>query len=106
MLDDTLVIWGGEFGRTPMAQGSGRDHHIKGFSMWFAGGGIKGGVSHGATDDLGYNAEKDVVTVHDFHATLLHLFGIDYRKFSYKFQGLDFRLTGVEPAKVVKPILA
>ena len=106
LLEDTLVIWGGEFGRTPMAQGSGRDHHIKGFSMWFAGGGIKGGVSHGATDDLGYNAEKDVVTVHDFHATLLHLFGIDYRKFSYKFQGLDFRLTGVEPAQVVKPILA
>ncbi|MFM1558821.1 MAG: DUF1501 domain-containing protein [Roseibacillus sp.] len=106
MLEDTLVIWGGEFGRTPMAQGSGRDHHIKGFSMWMAGGGIKGGVSHGATDDLGYNAEKDVVTVHDFHATLLHLFGIDYRRFSYKFQGLDFRLTGVEPAKVVKAILA
>ncbi|MFP6876416.1 MAG: DUF1501 domain-containing protein [Roseibacillus sp.] len=106
MLEDTLVIWGGEFGRTPMAQGSGRDHHIKGFSMWMAGGGVKGGVSHGATDDLGYNAEKDVVTVHDFHATLLHLFGIDYRRFSYKFQGLDFRLTGVEPAKVVKAILA
>ena len=106
MLEDTLVIWGGEFGRTPMAQGSGRDHHIKGFSMWFAGGGIKGGVSHGGTDELGYNAEKDVVTVHDFHATLLHLFGVDYRKFSYKFQGLDFRLTGVEPASVVKPILA
>ncbi len=105
MLEDTLVIWGGEFGRTPMAQGDGRDHHIKGFSMWFAGGGIKGGVSHGATDELGYNAEKDVVSVHDFHATLLHLFGIDYRKFSYKFQGLDFRLTGVEPAKVVKAIL-
>lgn len=106
MLDDTLVVWGGEFGRTPMAQGSGRDHHIKGFSMWFAGGGIKGGTSYGATDDFGYNSEKDVVTVHDFHATLLHLFGIDYRKFSYKFQGLDFRLTGVEPAKVVKGILA
>ena len=105
MLDDTLVIWGGEFGRTPMAQGNGRDHHIKGFSMWMAGGGIKGGVSHGATDELGYNAEKAVVTVHDFHATLLHLFGIDYRKFSYKFQGLDFRLTGVEPAKIVEPIL-
>lgn len=105
MLEDTLVVWGGEFGRTPMAQGSGRDHHIKGFSMWFAGGGIKGGVSHGATDELGYNAEKDVVTVHDFHATLLHLFGVDYRKFSYKFQGLDFRLTGVEPASVVKAIL-
>jgi hypothetical protein len=106
MLEDTLVIWGGEFGRTPMAQGNGRDHHIKGFSMWMAGGGIKGGVSHGATDELGYHAEKDVVTVHDFHATLLHLFGIDSRKFSYKFQGLDFRLTGVEPAKVVKAILA
>ena len=106
MLDDTVVIWGGELGRTPMAQGNGRDHNIKGFSMWMAGGGIKGGVSHGATDELGYHAEKDVVTVHDFHATLLHLFGIDHRKFSYKFQGLDFRLTGVEPAKVVKAILA
>ncbi len=106
MLDDTLVIWGGEFGRTPMAQGNGRDHHIKGFSMWMAGGGIQGGVSHGATDDLGYNAVQDVVSVHDFHATLLHLFGIDHSKFTYKFQGLDFRLTGVEPAKVVRPLLA
>jgi hypothetical protein len=106
MLEDTLVVWGGEFGRTPMAQGSGRDHHIKGFSMWMAGGGIKGGTSHGATDELGYNAVQDVVSVHDFHATLLHLFGIDYRKFSYKFQGLDFRLTGVEPAKLIKPILS
>ena len=106
MLEDTLVVWGGEFGRTPMAQGSGRDHHIKGFSMWMAGGGIKGGVSHGATDELGYNAVKDVVHVRDFHATLLHLFGIDYRRFSYKFQGLDARLTGVEPAKIIQPILA
>ena len=106
MLDETLIVWGGEFGRTPMAQGSGRDHHIKGFSMWMAGGGIKGGVSHGATDELGYNAVKDVVHVRDFHATLLHLFGIDYRRFSYKFQGLDARLTGVEPAKIIQPILA
>ena len=106
MLDDTLVIWGGEFGRTPMAQGNGRDHHIKGFSLWMAGGGIKGGVSHGATDELGYNSVKDVVNVRDLHATLLHQFGIDYRKFSYKFQGLDFRLTGVKPANVIHPILA
>ena len=106
LLDDTLVIWGGEFGRTPMAQGNGRDHHIKGFSLWMAGGGIKGGVSHGATDELGYNSVKDVVNVRDLHATLLHQFGIDYRKFSYKFQGLDFRLTGVKPANVIHPILA
>ncbi len=106
MLDDTLIIWGGEFGRTPMAQGSGRDHHIKGFSMWMAGGGIKGGVSHGATDDLGYNAVQDVVNVRDIHATILHQFGIDHRKFSYKFQGLDARLTGVEKSKIIKPILA
>ena len=106
LLDDTLVIWGGEFGRTPMAQGNGRDHHIKGFSLWMAGGGIKGGVSHGATDELGYTSVKDVVNVRDLHATLLHQFGIDYRKFSYKFQGLDFRLTGVKPANVIHPILA
>jgi hypothetical protein len=106
MLDDTLIIWGGEFGRTPMAQGNGRDHHIKGFSMWMAGGGIKGGTSHGATDELGYNSVQDIVHVRDLHATLLHLFGIDYRKFSHKFQGLDFRLTGVKPAHVIKPILA
>ncbi len=106
MLDETLVIWGGEFGRTPMAQGTGRDHHIKGFSMWMAGGGIRGGISHGETDELGYNAVKDVVHVRDFHATLLHLFGIDHHRFSYKFQGLDARLTGVEPAHVIKPLLA
>ncbi len=107
MLDDTLVIWGGEFGRTPMAQGSGRDHHIKGYSMWLAGGGIKGGVTHGATDDFGYNAAIDIVPIHDFHATMLHLFGIDHLKLTYKFQGLDFRLTGVlEDSKVIAPILA
>ncbi|MFT6182444.1 MAG: hypothetical protein ACI9NQ_001415 [Paracoccaceae bacterium] len=110
MLDDTLVIWGGEFGRTPMSQGGGnnpgRDHHIKGFSLWMAGGGVKGGVTHGATDDFGYNAVEDVVTVHDLHATMLHLMGIDHERFTYKFQGLDMKLTGVEGGvKVIKNIL-
>ncbi len=105
MLDDTLILWGGEFGRTPMGQGTGRDHHILSFSTWMAGGGIKGGVTHGATDDLGYRAVEDVVPVRDLHATLLYLCGIDHRKLSSKFQGLDVRLTGVEPAHVVKPIL-
>src|SRR5947209_15004619 len=78
MLDDTLIVFGSEFGRTPMAQGNGRDHHIKGFSMWLAGGGVKGGVTYGATDELGYNAVVDVVDVHDLHATMLHLLGIDH----------------------------
>ena len=106
MLKDTLVVWGGEFGRTPMAQGgSGRDHHIKGFSIWMAGGGIKGGITHGATDDLGYAAVEDVVDVHDLHATMLHLLGIDHTKLTYRFQGRDFRLTDVH-GKVVKKILA
>ena len=95
MLDDTLVIWGGEFGRTPMAQGNGRDHHIKGFSIWMAGGGIKAGISHGETDELGYAAVEDVVHVHDLHATMLHLFGIDHKRLTYRFQGRDFRLTDV-----------
>jgi hypothetical protein len=105
MLDDTLVIWGGEFGRTPMAQGSGRDHHIKGFSMWLAGGGIKGGITHGATDELGYNAAEDIVEVHDLHATLLHLLGIDHKRLTVKFQGRDMRLTDVR-GNVVEKILA
>jgi hypothetical protein len=105
MLDDTLVVWGGEFGRTPMAQGNGRDHHIKGFSMWLAGGGIKGGISHGATDELGYNAVEDVVEVHDLHATMLYLLGIDHKRLTYKFQGRDFRLTDVH-GNVVHKILA
>jgi uncharacterized protein (DUF1501 family) len=105
MLDETLVVWGGEFGRTPMAQGNGRDHHIKGFSIWLAGGGIKGGITHGATDDLGYNAVEDVVPVHDLHATMLHLLGIDHKRLTYKFQGRDFRLTDVH-GNVVKKILA
>jgi hypothetical protein len=105
MLDETLVVWGGEFGRTPMAQGNGRDHHIKGFSIWLAGGGIKGGLTHGATDELGYNAVDDVVEVYDLHATMLHLLGIDHKRLTFKFQGRDFRLTDVH-GKVVQKILA
>ena len=95
MLEDTLIIWGGEFGRTPMAQGSGRDHHIKGFSVWMAGGGIKGGISHGATDELGYHAVENIVQVHDLHATMLHCLGIDHLKLTHRFQGRDYRLTDV-----------
>ncbi|NCF90112.1 MAG: DUF1501 domain-containing protein [Verrucomicrobiaceae bacterium] len=109
MLEDTLVIWGGEFGRTPMFQGkggAGRDHHIKGFSMWMAGGGVQGGTTYGETDELGYHAVNNVVHVRDLHATMLHLLGIDSTRFSFPFQGLDLRLTGVEPAKVIKGVLA
>lgn len=110
MLKDTLVVWGGEFGRTPMSQGGGdnpgRDHHIKGFSFWMAGGGVRGGVSYGETDDFGYNAVENVVAVRDFHATLLYLMGIDHERFTFKFQGLDMRLTGVEPSRILHPILA
>ncbi|MBI1177082.1 DUF1501 domain-containing protein [bacterium] len=110
MLDETLVVWAGEFGRTPMAQtnkGSpGRDHHNKGFTVWLAGAGVKSGFSYGATDDLGYNAVENVVTVHDLHATMLHQLGIDHSRFTEKFQGLDWRLTGVEQANVVQDILA
>jgi hypothetical protein len=105
MLEDTLVIWGGEFGRTPMGQGSGRDHHIKAFSLWMAGAGIKPGIVHGATDELGYASVQDIVHVRDLHATLLHQFGIDHARFSTKFQGLDYKLTGVEPAKAVSAIM-
>ena len=79
MLEDTLVVWGGEFGRTPMAQGNGRDHHIKAFSIFLAGGGIKGGTVHGETDELGYGIARDPVSVHDLHATMLHLLGLDFR---------------------------
>ena len=88
-----------------MAQGDGRYHHIKGFSMMLAGGGIKGGVTHGATDELGYSATEDVVHVRDLHATMLRLLGIDHMRLSAKYQGLDWRLTGVEPAKAVKAIM-
>ncbi|MCE2959925.1 MAG: DUF1501 domain-containing protein [Akkermansiaceae bacterium] len=106
LLEDTLVVWGGEFGRTPMAQGDGRDHHIKAFSIFLAGGGIKGGTVHGESDELGYGIARDPVSVHDLHATLLHLLGLDYQRFSYRHQGLDQKLTGVEPASVIKQILA
>jgi hypothetical protein len=106
LLEDTLIIWGGEFGRTPMGQGGdGRDHHIKGFSLWMAGAGIKPGMVHGATDELGYASVQDIVNVHDLHATLLHQFGIDHSRFTTKFQGLDYKLTGVEPAKAVTAIM-
>ena len=109
MLDDTLIIWGGEFGRTPMFQGKGgpgRDHHMKGFSMWMAGGATKGGVTYGATDELGYNAAQDIVHVRDLHATMLHQLGIDHRRLAVKFQGLDTKLTGVEKSRVLTDILA
>lgn len=106
LLEDTLIVWGGEFGRTPMAQGSGRDHHINAFSIWMAGGGIKGGTVYGATDELGYNSVDNVVSVHDLHATMLHLFGIDHNRFSEPFQGLDIKLTGVEPARVLYDVIA
>jgi hypothetical protein len=105
MLDDTLVVWGGEFGRTPMAQGDGRDHHIRAFSIWMAGGGIRGGVTYGQTDEFGYNVVDNPVHVHDFHATMLHLLGIDHERLTYRSQGRDFRLTDVA-GNVVYPILA
>ncbi|HVS37067.1 MAG TPA: DUF1501 domain-containing protein [Gemmataceae bacterium] len=108
MLKDTLLIWGGEFGRTPMSQGQqalGRDHHIKGFSMWLAGGGIKSGITYGATDEFGYNAVDNPVHVHDLHATILRLLGIDHEKLTYFYQGRQFRLTDVS-GTVVTDILA
>ncbi|MFQ5731291.1 MAG: DUF1501 domain-containing protein [Planctomycetaceae bacterium] len=96
LLDDTLVIWGGEFGRTPYAQsGTGRDHNNKGYTMWMAGGGVKGGLRYGATDDFGYKAVKDPVHVHDWHATMLHLLGIDHKRLTFDYAGRDFRLTDV-----------
>ncbi len=110
MLDDTLIVWSGEFGRTPMAQGNkgpiGRDHHNKAMSMWLAGAGIQRGVTYGTTDDLGYAAQENITTVHDLHATMLHQLGIRHDAFTYKFQGLDAKLTGVEGGKVIKQILS
>lgn len=108
LLDDTLVIWGGEFGRTAYSQGalgSGRDHHGRCFSTWMAGGGIQGGVSHGETDEFAYNIASDGVHIRDLNATMLHCLGIDHERFTYRFQGLDQRLTGVEHAHVVKEVL-
>ena len=112
MLEDTLVIWGGEFGRTIYSQGGlskqnyGRDHHPRCFTMWMAGGGAKGGSIYGETDDFSYNIVKDPLHISDFHATVLHLLGYHHDRFTYKFQGLDQRLTGVEPRKVIKELLA
>ena len=105
MLKDTLVVFGTEFGRTPMGQGNGRDHHLAGFSMWLAGGGIKGGMTHGNTDDFGYHAVENKVHVNDLHATMLHLLGIDHKQLTHKFQGRNFRLTDIA-GEVVKPVLA
>ena len=106
MLEDTLIVWAGEFGRTPMSQGgSGRDHHSKAMTVWMSGAGIKGGIVHGQTDELGYAAVDKVTTVHDLHATMLHQLGINHEAFSIKFQGLDAKLTGVEPSKPIKEII-
>jgi len=111
LLDSTLVIWGGEFGRTVYCQGNltkdnyGRDHHPRNFAMWLAGGGVKKGISYGETDDFSYNPVQDAVHINDLNATILHCLGINHEKFTFKFQGLDQRLTGVEPAKVVQGIL-
>jgi hypothetical protein len=110
-LEDTLVVWGGEFGRTNYSQGKltatdyGRDHHPRCFSIWMAGGGVKAGTVFGETDEFGYNVIRDGVHVHDFHATLLHLLGIDHERLTYKFQGRYFRLTDVH-GKVVQGILS
>jgi uncharacterized protein (DUF1501 family) len=113
LLKDTLVVWGGEFGRTPMVEASaalgrsnGRDHHPQAFSMWFAGGGIKSGTTLGATDELGFHVVERPVAVNDVQATILHLLGIDHTRLSFRFRGLDFRLTGVEEHHPVKEILA
>ena len=96
LLDDTLVVWSGEFGRTPIVQGSnGRDHNPQGFTVWLAGGGVKGGFRYGATDEYGYYAAQDKVHMHDLHATILHLLGIDHTKLTYRYAGRDFRLTDV-----------
>ena len=96
LLDDTLVLWGGEFGRTPTAQGTnGRDHNPHGFTMWMAGGGVKGGFAYGATDDYGYYSAVDRMHVHDLHATILHLLGLDHERLTFQYAGRDFRLTDV-----------
>jgi hypothetical protein len=112
LLDDTLIIWGGEFGRTVYSQGGlskenyGRDHHPRCFTIWMCGGGIKGGTIYGETDDFSYNIIKDPCHLRDWHATLMHLLGFDHERFSVLHQGLNQRLTGVEPAKVIKELLA
>ena len=109
LLEDTIVIWGGEFGRTPMGENrdkTGRNHHIDAFTMWFAGGGFKPGITYGETDELGFGPAENPVHVHDLHATILHQLGLDHEKLTVRSQGLDFRLTGVNPSRVVKEMLA
>ena len=111
MLDETLVIWGGEFGRTSYSQGkigspgAGRDHHGRCFTIWMAGGGVRGGFEYGQTDDFAYNIAENPVHIRDLNATLLHCLGSDHRRFTYRFRGLDHRLTGVEESHVVRDIL-
>jgi uncharacterized protein (DUF1501 family) len=108
LLEDTLVIWGGEFGRTAYSQGklgSGRDHHGRCFSMWLAGGGVKGGTTYGTTDDYAYNIAADGCHIRDLNATMLHTLGIDHERFTFRFQGLENRLTGVEEAHVIRGVL-
>jgi arylsulfatase A-like enzyme len=111
LLDETLVIWGGEFGRGVAGQGKwdspegGRDHHPRCFTTWLAGGGVKPGMTYGMTDEFSYNVAEDPVHVRDLHATVLHLLGIDHERFTYRHQGLDFKLTGVEPSRIVEEIL-
>ncbi len=105
LLDNTLVVWGGEFGRTPVSEsGSGRDHNPYGFTMWVAGGGFKGGLAYGATDEFGFKAVENRVSIHDLHATMFHALGLDHTKLTYKYAGRDFRLTDVY-GEVVKDIL-
>ncbi|MCA8997981.1 MAG: DUF1501 domain-containing protein, partial [Planctomycetaceae bacterium] len=111
MLDETLVIWGGEFGRTPTSQRSGdiytgRDHNMQAFTSWMAGGGVKGGTTYGTTDDFGHSVVENPVSVHDFHATILHLLGLHHQKLYFKRSGLEERLTGIEPPRVVTEILS
>jgi uncharacterized protein (DUF1501 family) len=112
LLDSTLVVWGGEFGRTPMVESSvslgrsmGRDHHPQAFTMWMAGGGIRGGIRYGATDEMGFNVVENEVHVADLQATILHCLGIDHERLTYRVSGLEFKLTGVEPCEVIKPLL-
>jgi arylsulfatase A-like enzyme len=112
MLDDTLVVWASEFGRTVYSQGGlshenyGRDHHPRCYTTWMTGGGVRTGITYGETDDFSYNVVKDPVTVRDFNATILHYLGIDHNKLTYKFQGLDQKLTGPVPASVVEGLIA
>ena len=106
LFEETLIIWGGEFGRTPTAQGkNGRNHHATGFTVWLAGGGVKGGMAYGATDEFGVHAVENRMSVHDLHATILHLLGIDHERLTYRYSGRDFRLTDVH-GKVVHEILS